>query len=202
MASGFNFGKIVNSKGARMTGPSSPAVVVAVSLSALHQFSKPVQKSIRLLTGLGVEGDGRLGVTVQHRSRIAKDPTQPNLRQVHLMHEELLDELNAAGFRVGPGALGENITTRGINLLALSRGARLHIGNAAIVEVTGLRDPCRQLNDYRPGLMAAVLGRDENGNLIRKAGIMGIVLSTGDVRAGDSIRVELPSAPHQPLERV
>ncbi len=184
-----------------MTGPSSPAVVVAVSFSAAHQFSKPVQKSIRLLTGLGVEGDAHLGVTVQHRSRIAKDPTQPNLRQVHLIHEELLDELNIAGFGVGPGALGENITTRGINLLALSRGARLHIGNAAVVEVTGLRDPCRQLNDYRPGLMAAVLGRDEHDNLVRKAGIMGIVLSTGYIRAGDPIRVE-PPALHQPLERV
>ncbi|HET7382074.1 MAG TPA: MOSC domain-containing protein [Pseudolabrys sp.] len=185
-----------------MTGQSSPAVVVAVSLNAAHHFSKPVQKCIRLLTGLGVEGDAHLGVTVQHRSRVAKDPTQPNLRQVHLIHEELLDELNAAGFRVAPGAIGENITTRGINLLTLPRGARLRIGNAAIVEVTGLRDPCRQLNDYRPGLMAAVLGRDEHGNLVRKAGIMSIALSPGDVRAGDSIRVELPPAPHQPLERV
>jgi MOSC domain-containing protein YiiM len=185
-----------------MTGPSSLAVVVAVSLGAAHQFSKPVQKSIRLLAGLGVNGDAHLGVTVQHRSRVAKDPTQPNLRQVHLIHGELLDELNAAGFGVAPGAIGENITTRGINLLTLPRGTRLHIGNAAIIEVTGLRDPCRQLNDYRPGLMAAVLGRDEHGNLIRKAGIMSIILSTGDVRAGDSIRVELPAVPHQPLERV
>ncbi|HEY6859782.1 MAG TPA: MOSC domain-containing protein [Pseudolabrys sp.] len=185
-----------------MTGPFSPSIVVAVSLSTAHRFSKRVQKSIRLLAGLGVEGDAHLGVTVQHRSRVAKDPTQPNLRQVHLIHEELLDELNAADFQIAPGAIGENITTRGINLLDLPQGARLHIGNAAIVEVTGLRDPCRQLNDYRPGLMAAVLERDERGNLIRKAGIMGIVLSTGDVRPGDSIRVELPSAPHQPLERV
>jgi MOSC domain-containing protein YiiM len=184
-----------------MTG-ASPGVVVAVNLSAAHCFSKPVQKSIRLLAGLGVEGDAHLGVTVQHRSRVAKDPTQPNLRQVHLIHEELLDELNAAAFGVAPGAIGENITTRGISLLDLPRGARLHIGDTAIVEVTGLRDPCRQLNDYRPGLMAAVLGRDEHGNLMRRAGIMAIVLSTGDVRAGDSIRIELPAAPHQPLEPV
>ena len=185
-----------------MPAQLSPAVVVAVSLDAAHRFSKPVQKSIRLLVGLGVEGDAHLGVTVQHRSRVAKDPTQPNLRQVHLIHEELLDELNAVGFQLAPGLIGENITTRGIDLLALPRGARLHIGDSAIVGVTGLRDPCRQLNDCRPGLMAAVLGRDEEGNLIRKAGIMGVVLAAGEIRAGDKIRVEPPPQPHQRLERV
>ena len=176
-----------------MKGEFALGVVVAVSLDAVHQFSKPVQKSIRLLAGLGVEGDAHLGVTVQHRSRVAKDPTRPNLRQVHLIQEELLDGLRADGFQVEPGAIGENFTTRGINLLALPQGARLHIGDAAVVGVTGLRDPCRQLNDYQPGLMAAVLDRDGQGNLVRKAGIMGIVLAAGDVRAGDSIRVELLS---------
>jgi hypothetical protein len=120
-----------------MKGESSPGVVIAVSLSAVHQFSKPVQKSIRLLVGLGVEGDAHLGVTVQRRSRVAKDPTQPNLRQVHLVHEELHDELRAGGFQVAPGVIGENITTRGIDLLALPRGARLHIGGAAVIGVTG-----------------------------------------------------------------
>jgi MOSC domain-containing protein YiiM len=186
----------------RMKGGKLSGIVVAVSLSAVHQFSKPVQESIRLLVGLGVKGDAHLGVTVQHRSRVAKDPTRPNLRQVHLIHEELLDELNTVGFQLAPGVIVENITTRGIDLLALSRGARLHIGNAAIVDVTGLRDPCRQLNDYRPGLMAAVLGRDEQGNLVPKAGIMGVVLAAGEVRAGDPIWVELPLEPHQHLERV
>ena len=185
-----------------MKGEFAPGVVVAVSLDAVHQFSKPVQKSIRLLAGLGVEGDAHLGVTVQHRSRVAKDPTRPNLRQVHLIQEELLDELRADGFQVAPGAIGENITTRGINLLALPQGARLHFGEAAVVGVTGLRDPCRQLNDYQPGLMTAVLDRDEQGNLVRKAGIMGIVLAAGDVRAGDSIRVELLSDNSQRLEPV
>jgi MOSC domain-containing protein YiiM len=180
----------------------SDGVVAAVSLSAKHEFSKPTQLSIRLLAGLGVEGDAHIGVTVQHRSRVAKDPTQPNLRQVHLIHEELFDELRAAGFQLAPGQIGENITTRGVDLLGLPRGARLHVGPDAIVRVTGLRDPCRQLNDYRPGLMAAVLDRDEQGNLIRKAGIMGVVVTGGDIRAGDTIRVELPPEPHQPLERV
>ncbi len=185
-----------------MQGGFPPGVVVAVSLSAVHEFSKPVQKSIRLLVGLGVEGDAHLGVAVQHRSRVAKDPTQPNLRQVHLVHAELHDELRAGGFQVMPGAIGENITTRGIDLLALPRDARLHIGRAAVVGVTGLRDPCLQLNDYQAGLMAAVLGRDEQGNLVRKAGIMGVVLAAGEVHAGDTIRVELLPEPHQHLERV
>ena len=141
-------------------------------------------------------------MTVQHRSRVAKDPTQLNLRQVHLIHEELHDELRAGGFQVAPGVIGENITTRGIDLLALPQGARLHIGDAAIVGVTGLRDPCRQLNDYQPGLMAAVLGRDEQGNVVRKTGIMGVVLAAGEVRTGDPIRIELPPEPRQRLERV
>ena len=173
-----------------MQGGFSPGVVVAVSLSSVHQFSKPVQKSIQLLVGLGVEGDAHLGATVQHRSRVAKDPTRPNLRQVHLLHEELFDELRGGSFQVAPGVIGENITTRGIDLLALPRGARLHIGGAAVIGVTGLRHPCKQLNDYQPGLMAAVLGRDEEGNLVRKAGIMGVVLAAGEVRAGNPIRVE------------
>jgi MOSC domain-containing protein YiiM len=185
-----------------MKGEFSPGVVIAVCLSAVHQFSKPEQKSIRLLVGLGVEGDAHLGVTVQHRSRVAKDPSQPNLRQVHLIHEELIGDLRACGFQVAPGSLGENITTRGVDLLALPRGARLHIGNAAVVGVTGLRDPCRQLNDYQSGLMAAVLGRDEKDNLVRKAGIMGIILTAGEVRAGDPIRVELLPDHNQRLERV
>jgi len=141
-------------------------------------------------------------VTVKHRSRVARDPTKPNLRQVHLIHEELHDVLRASGFRVAPGVMGENITTRGIDLLALPRGARLHIGEVAVVAVTGLRDPCRQLNDFQSGLMAAVLDRDAQGNLIRKAGVMGIVLATGEVRAGDPIRVELPSEHNQQLEPV
>ena len=157
---------------------------------------------IRLLAGLCVEGDAHLGVTVQHRSRVAKHPTQPNLRQVHLIAEELHDELRQKGFRVGPGIMGENIATRGLDLFALPRDTRLHIGETAVVEVTGLRNPCQQLNDYQEGLTAAVLDRDEHGELIRKAGIMSIVLQGGEIRAGDTIRVELPPMPHRRLERV
>ncbi|SEC47714.1 MOSC domain-containing protein [Paenibacillus sp. GP183] len=177
-------------------------IVSAVSLSSTHSFSKINQESITLLTGLGVEGDAHSGKSVKHRSRVAVDPTQSNLRQVHLIHSELLDELKLEGFTVSAGQMGENMTTRGIDLLKLPRGTKLFLGGSAVVEVTGLRNPCNQLNDFQPGLMSAVLEHDEYGNLIRKAGIMGIVLVGGEVRAGDSIRVVLPVEPYHPLERV
>lgn len=175
------------------------AVVTAVSRSASHSFSKPNELFIRLVAGLGVEGDAHLGETVKHRSRVRADPAQPNLRQVHLIHSELHDELRAAGFDVGPGEMGENVTTRGLDLLGLPVGTRLHLGAAAVVEVTGLRNPCVQIDRFQPGLMAACLDRDPDGGLVRKAGIMSVVLTGGDVRPGDPIRVELPPAPHRPL---
>ena len=174
-------------------------VVTAVSRSPSHTLTKPNSDSILLRTGLGVDGDAHQGATVKHRSRVARDPTVPNLRQVHLMHAELFDELRAAGFAVSAGQMGENVTTRGIDLLSLPTGTRLHFGDEAVVEVTGLRNPCRQLEKLQPGLMAATLARDPEGNLVRKAGIMGIVLQDGEVRAGDPIRVELPPEPHAPL---
>ena len=185
-----------------MADAAASGVVVAVCRDADHRFSKPVRECIKLLAGLGVEGDAHLGMTVQHRSRVRKDPRQPNLRQVHLIHEELFAELRAEGFHLTPGAVGENITSRGVDLLALPQGTRLHIGADAVVGVTGLRDPCRQLNDFQPGLMAAVLDKDESGDVVRKTGIMGVVLVGGDIRAGDAIRVELPPEPHRRLERV
>ena len=177
-------------------------MVLAVSRCATHSFSKPTQPSIRLLAGLGVEGDAHCGATVKHRSRVAQDPSQPNLRQVHLIHSELHDELRSSGFEVAAGVMGENVTTRGIALLGLPRGSRLFLGQEAVVEVTGLRNPCSQLDHFQPGLMGAVLDRDEEGRLIRKAGIMGIVVAGGEVHPGDSIRVELPARPYHPLERV
>jgi MOSC domain-containing protein YiiM len=176
--------------------------VLAVSCSAAHTFSKQNRESIQLLEGLGVEGDAHQGKTVKHRSRVARDPSQPNLRQVHLIHAELHEELQVSGFSVSAGQMGENITTHGIDLLALPTGTRLHLGDTAVVEVTGLRNPCTQLDHFQEGLMAAVLGRDEQGNLIRKAGVMGIVLVGGEVRPGDQIRVELPTRPYRPLDKV
>ena len=178
------------------------AQVVTVSVDAAHAFSKHVVPQITLLEGQGVEGDAHCGVTVQHRSRVAQDPTQPNLRQVHLMHVELFDELRAKGFEVAPGELGENIVTRGIALLDLPVGTELQMGAAAVVRLTGLRNPCVQIDRFQRGLMAAVLDRDEQGKLVRKAGVMSVVLRGGVVRAGDAIVVRLPAEPHRRLERV
>jgi MOSC domain-containing protein YiiM len=173
--------------------------VAAVSLRAGHHFSKTPSLGIRLLRGLGVAGDAHMGETVKHRSRVRRDPMQPNLRQVHLIHAELFDELRAKGFAVKPGELGENITTSGVDLLALPTGTRLHLGASAVVEITGLRNPCIQIDNFQKGLMAATLDKDTDGNLVRKAGIMSIVIAEGDVRPGDAVGVELPTMPHRPL---
>ncbi|WP_371679947.1 MOSC domain-containing protein [Streptomyces sp. NBC_01276] len=180
----------------------SRARIRAVSSNAEYSFTKPNRESITLLAGLGVEGDVHAGVTVKHRSRVAADPTQPNLRQVHLIHQELFDEVAAAGFSVGPGQLGENVTTEGIDLHALPTGALLRLGEEAVVEVTGLRNPCPQINAFQDGLLKQVVGRDEEGRVIRKAGIMGVVHRGGTIRPGDAITVTLPDLPHVPLERV
>jgi MOSC domain-containing protein YiiM len=182
-------------------GPRVPRVV-AVCRERLHGFSKATTDSITLLAGFGVEGDAHAGATVQHRSRVAADPTQPNLRQVHLIHAELHDELREQGFHVSPGELGENITTAGIDLLSLPRDTELYIGSEAIVQVTGLRNPCTQIDDLQPGLLKAVLGRDSQGNVVRKTGVMGVVLRGGVVRPGDPIRIMPPRGQHLPLDRV
>jgi hypothetical protein len=176
--------------------------IIAVHRAGEHTFTKHAEERICLLAGLGVEGDAHLGRTVQHRSRVARDPTQPNLRQVHLIAGELHDELRARGFDVGPGDMGENVTTRGVDLLALATGTRLRLGEEAVLEVTGLRNPCVQLDRFQPGLMAAVLDRDADGGLVRRAGVMAVVLTSGDVRPGDGIAVELPAEPHARLESV
>ena len=176
--------------------------VAAVALSGTHSFTKPTVERIQLVEGLGVDGDAHLGKTVKHRSRVRRDPTQPNLRQVHLIHGELHDELRARGFAVRPGDMGENVTTRGLDLLALPAGTRLRLGTVATVEVTGLRNPCVQLDEFMPGLMAATLDRDAEGNLVRKAGVMAIVIAGGEVRPGDPIGVEFPLEPHRALAPV
>jgi MOSC domain-containing protein YiiM len=178
------------------------AVVVSVSRGARHGPRKPSRDHIQLLAGLGVEGDAHLGERVQHRSRVARDSSRPNLRQVHLIASELHDELRDRGLEVGPGEMGENVTTRGIDLIRLPRETRLRLGRSAVVEITGLRNPCVQLNRVRRGLMKATLERDSDGKLIRKAGVMGIVLASGEVSPGDPIVAELPSGPAAPLEPV
>lgn len=177
--------------------------VVSVARDGTHNFAKPPQSTIRLVAGLGVEGDAHAGVTVQHRSRLAKTPDAPNLRQVHLIHAELFTELEAAGYSVRSGEMGENITTSGIDLLALPRGARLKLGPSAIIEITGLRNPCRQIDDnIGRGAMAAVLRRNDDGALRRLAGVMAIVVESGEVRAGDPIDVVFLPADRVALEPV
>lgn len=173
-----------------------------MSRTADHTFSKENVDVVRLVAGLGVDGDAHAGRTVQHLSRIKRDPTAPNLRQVHLIHAELHEELRARGFDVRPGDMGENVTTRGLDLLGLPTGTQLRLGDDAVVEVTGLRNPCVQLDRFQDGLLAAVLDRDAEGGLVRKAGVMAIVLAGGDVRPGDAVSVELPSQPHAPLQVV
>jgi MOSC domain-containing protein YiiM len=181
--------------------------VIAVCTSSAHTMGKHPQPLIRLIAGFGVEGDAHAGATVKHRSRVAKDPTRPNLRQVHLIHAELHDELRTRGFVVGPGQMGENITTRDVMLLDLPTGTRLRLaqpesGDGALIEITGLRNPCAQLDGIQEGLMAAVLGRDAEDRLVRKAGVMAVVLRGGVVRPGDAIQLELPAPPHRALEPV
>ena len=181
-----------------MTG----GVVIAVSAKAKHGTNKANREVVRLIAGEGVEGDAHRGATVKHRSRWRRDPTQPNIRQVHLLHAELLEALAAQGFQATPGLMGENITTRGVDLLALPRGAIVRLGVDAVVQITGLRNPCYQLDQLQEGLMAACLEKTADGELIRKAGVMGIVVTGGDVRAGDPIRIELPAEPQEALKPV
>jgi MOSC domain-containing protein YiiM len=176
--------------------------VAAVSSNGTYSFTKPNRDSVTLLAGLGVEGDVHAGETVKHRFRMKKDASQPNLRQVHLIHEELFEEVREAGFEVDAGELGENVTTRGIDLLGLPVGTRLHLGTQAVVEVTGLRNPCAQIDTFQKGLMKQVVGRDDDGTTRFKSGIMSVVLEGGVVRPGDAIKVELPDGPHVPLEIV
>ncbi|MFW5834434.1 MAG: MOSC domain-containing protein [Pseudomonadota bacterium] len=179
-----------------------PPTVVAVATAPSHDFTKSLQPAVTLVVGEGVVGDAHRGTTVKHRSRVRRDPTAPNLRQVHLIHAEFFEELAGKGFAVGPGDLGENVTTRGIDLLALPRGARLRLGADAMVEVTGLRNPCNQLDHFAEGLMSACLERLPDGRLLRKTGVMAIVVAGGVVRPGDMIGPDLPATPHAALEPV
>ena len=186
----------------RVTPSTGAARVVAVAAGPRHEFSKPTRPVIRLLEGLGVEGDAHLGATDQHRSHVRRDPTAPNLRQVHLIQADLLEDVLAEGHLVPPGGLGENVTTAGVDLMALPQDTLLLLGTTAEVRVTGLRNPCRQIDAFRPGLLRQVLGRDDDGVLVRRAGVMGVVRRGGEVCPGDPVTVVLPEPPHRPLRRV
>ena len=176
--------------------------VVAVCRHGRHAFSKHAVDRIQLVEGSGVQGDSHAGSTVQHRSRVRQDPTQANLRQVHLIHSELFEELAGAGYTVRLGDLGENVTTTGVDLLSLPHDCLLHLGRNAVVRVTGLRNPCRQINDFAAGLLKQVLVPRPDGEVDRKAGIMGVVTRGGVVYPDDPIRVELPIGEHRRLTRV
>ncbi|MEM7285071.1 MAG: MOSC domain-containing protein [Actinomycetota bacterium] len=176
--------------------------IIAVHRSPDHTFTKPTVESIELVAGLGVAGDAHMGARVKHRSRVAADPTRPNLRQVHLIHRELFDHVAAKGFDVAPGDLGENVTTADIDLLAMPVGTVLRLGDDALVALTGLRNPCKQIDGFSDGLLGAVLERDAAGGLVRLAGVMSVVVHGGTVRPGDGIEVSLPPGPHRRLERV
>ena len=177
-------------------------VVEAVCISGEHAFSKDPVESATVLEGLGLRGDAHAGVTVQHLFRVAQNPTTPNLRQVHLMHAELHDELRAAGHPVHAGSLGENLTTRGIALLELPAGTHLRVGSSVVLEVTGLRNPCRQIDGFSPGLLRLVLHKEPDGTVVRRSGVMAVVVAGGEVRPGDGIVIELPDGPHEPLRPV
>lgn len=176
--------------------------VVAVHRSDAHTFSKSVVPEVEMAAGLGVVGDAHNGATVKHRSRVRADPTQPNLRQVHLMHIELFDFVATKGIRVEPGQMGENLTTSGVDLLGLPVGTMLKVGPSVLLAVTGLRNPCSQLNGLADGLLEAVTDRAPDGSLIRLAGVMSVVVHGGAVRPGDQIEVALPPEPHRSLEKI
>ena len=180
----------------------SAATIISLASDGQHRFSKQLARSLTLLAGLGVSGDAHMGTRVQHLSRVKQNPNQPNLRQVHLIHAELFDELTAEGFAIEPGQMGENVTTRGIDLLGLSAGTRLRLGTVALIEITGLRNPCHQLNGLAPGLMAATLDRSAEGDLIRKAGVMAVVITGGEIAVGDEISLESVPLVHEPLSPV
>jgi len=176
--------------------------VVAVSKNAEHDFSKKNVESINLIENFGVEGDAHAGKHIKHIFLAKKDPTRKNIRQVHLIQLELLNRLNEKGFTVSSGDLGENITTQGVDLLGLPEGTRLHLGNEAIVELTALRNPCVQIENFQKGLLKEVVGKDDQGNIIRKLGVMGVVVKGGKVTTSDAIEVELPKLPHKELEYI
>ncbi len=163
--------------------------VVSVSSKETPGVGKVPRTEIVLVAGHGVEGDYHFGTKVRHRSRVAKNPDQPNLRQVHLIHEELFEELASEGITVEAAAMGENVTTRGIALLELATGTRLHLGESAVVELTGLRNPCNQLDAIDERLLPAVGQKQADGSILRKGGVMGVVVTGGVVRPGDVIRV-------------
>lgn len=178
------------------------ATVISVSRSSGHSFRKACEESINLIEGFGVEGDVHAGKKIKHTFLAKEDPDRKNIRQIHLIAAELFTELKGKGFNVDPGQLGENITTEGIDLLSLPTGTLLHIGNGAVIELTALRQPCIQIDEFQQGLLKEVVYKDSGGNIIRKVGVMGVILVSGAVSPNDEIIVETPDKPHHKLDYV
>jgi len=165
--------------------------VLSVSMSSSHGFSKRPTDYIYLLSGCGVQGD-------VHCSGAA---SSNNKRQVHLIASELLTELarkdsKGRAYIISPGALGENITTKGIDLVGLNEGTRLHFGDGddhAIVRITGLRNPKKRLDEWPKGLLDRCAMKNKKGEITgRKIGVMGIVEEDGFVQPGHMVYVEKP----------
>ena len=173
---------------------TTEGIVAGVFVSGGHTFSKSERYSVTLLQGLGIEGDAHCGSTVQHLSDRKKNSTRSNLRQLHLIQSELIEELNATGFDVRPGDLGENITTGQIDLPALPQGTLLRIGDTAVVEITGLRTPCFKIERFRKGLRSAVTEHRHGGPATLKGALMAIVVAGGVVNRDDRIGVIIPPA--------
>ena len=156
------------------------AAVVGLSIDDGHHFSKRAVERVTMVAGVGIEGDVHAGPLVQHRSRVRVDPNQPNLRQVHLIDDAVFAVAASAGFEIDHGDLGENVTVSGLDVHGLAVGTMLRLGESAFVAVTGLRNPCGQINGLRPGLLD-VLRRADGGDIVRRAGIMGVVVRGGEV---------------------
>lgn len=178
------------------------AMVESVHRSESHDFTKATVEEVVLVAGVGIEGDAHAGATVQHVSRKKKDADRPNLRQVHLVSAELHEELVADGFDLDHGGFGENLVTRGIALGDLPVGTTLALGDDAIIVLTGLRDPCAQIDRHREGLRAAVAFDPGEGPKLFRDGAMAMVVRGGVVRTGDPIGVALPPEPHHPMRKV
>ena len=134
--------------------------------------------------------------------RVQRDAEQPNLRQVHLVASELFTEVADQGFSVGPGDIGENVTTAGLDLVRLPVGSIVRLGPDALVALTGLRNPCVQIDAFQEGLQGAMLGRDHDGSLLRKSGVMSVVVRGGVVSTGDTIEVRFPPGPAVRMEKI
>lgn len=179
--------------------------VLSVSSSQTHSFSKPPVPGITLIANHGVKGDCHAGKTTQHRSSLQVHPPTPNLRQVHLIAIENLKKIAShlttvdSAALLTPGALGQNITLEGIDLLNLPTGTELHFvsdggsQSGPVLVLTGVRDPGPQIERFQAGLKERFIVRDAERRVVgRLVGVMSVVQCGGEVRSGMGVRVVYP----------